>query len=256
MRQISSITLACGAMLAALLSVSAAEAGSCPRVLERVTRLAVVTAPTMQSAKAALRLYERSATNAGWVTQGAAQAVIVGVQGLAWGHPFAEHAQSGEPLKQEGDMRTPMGIYPLGATFGFTKDKRPNHLYLTPGANFCVHDTSSPLYGRIVPASTAGKKVAGEDMSKVATYKHGIVIDYPPDRASKAGSCIFVHVWEPQGAGTAGCVSMPEEQVVALQEWTRGRQAAIAIVAEEVAARFGDCLPMTKSVSGAGAAGR
>jgi L,D-peptidoglycan transpeptidase YkuD (ErfK/YbiS/YcfS/YnhG family) len=254
MRQISSIQLACGTILAAMLSAATAEAGSCPRVLDRATRLAVVTAPTMQSATAALRLYERAAPNVGWAAQGPPRSAVVGARGLAWGHPFAEHAQAGEPLKQEGDVRTPMGVYPLGATFGFTKNKRPNHLHLTPGANFCVHDTNSPLYGRIVPASTAGRKVSGEDMSKVPAYRHGIVIDYPPDRAKKGGSCIFVHVWEPQGTGTAGCVTLPEDEVVALQEWTRGRQAAIAIVTEDVAARFGDCLPLARSVSGAGGA--
>lgn len=251
MRQISTIPIALLVALGALLLATAAHADSCPRVLDSATRLVVVAAPDMQSERAALRLFERAEPAASWAPRGASMAAVVGARGLAWGHTFTAHAQGGEPVKQEGDQRTPMGIYPLGATFGFAKDSRPNYLRLTPGANFCVHDPRSPLYGRIVPKSTAGKKVEGEDMSKVPTYRRGIVVDFPPDRAAKSGSCIFVHIWEGEGGGTAGCVALPEEHVATLQKWTKGRRAAIAIVSADTVARFGDCLPLTNLSEGA-----
>jgi L,D-peptidoglycan transpeptidase YkuD (ErfK/YbiS/YcfS/YnhG family) len=250
MRYFPAIHLAIVSTLGAWLMAPVAVAGSCPPALDQATRLAIVSAPTMKSVRASVRRYERADPASSWKPQGSAQPVVVGAQGLAWGHPFAAHAYDAEPLKREGDQRTPLGIYRLGATFGFAKNDRPNYLRLTPGANVCVHDTRSPLYGRIVPRSTVGKKVDGEEMSKIPTYKRGIVIDYPPDAAAKAGSCIFVHIWESEDVGTAGCVALPEAEVATLQEWTKGRRAAIAIVSAETVARFGDCLPLTNLSEG------
>jgi L,D-peptidoglycan transpeptidase YkuD (ErfK/YbiS/YcfS/YnhG family) len=249
MRQISPISFALTAALAALLAVQPARAGSCVPVLERATRLVVVTVPDMDTTKAALRMFERASSAASWSARGTPEPAVVGARGIAWGHPFTSHAQREEPIKQEGDQRTPAGIYNLGATFGVEKNRRPNYLRLTPGANFCVDDTTSPLYGRIVPRSTAGKKVRGADMAAVPTYRRGIVIDYPPDRTAKSGSCIFVHVWRGDGVGTAGCVALPETRVADLQEWTKGRYAAIAIVSEDTASRFDGCLPPAMSLS-------
>jgi D-alanyl-D-alanine dipeptidase len=249
MRQISPVSFALTAALAALLAAQPARAGSCVPVLDRATRLVVVTAPNMDTEKAALRMFERVSPNQHWRARGAPIPAVVGARGLAWGHPFTSYVQGGEPIKQEGDKRTPVGIYNLGATFGVEKSRRPNYLQLTPGANFCVEDARSPLYGRIVPQSTAGKKVSGADMAAIPTYRRGLVIDYPPDRAKKAGSCIFVHVWSGEGVGTTGCVALPEARVADLQEWTKGGYAAIAIVSEDIAARFDGCLPSQSSVS-------
>jgi len=254
MRQISPLPIAPVPMtliatLAALLVAPAAHAGSCVPVLDRATRLVVVTAPNMDTEKAALRMFDRASTNEHWRQRGAPMPAVVGVRGLAWGLPFTSYAQGGEPIKQEGDERTPAGVYNLGATFGVEKSRRPNYLHLTPGANFCVEDTRSPLYGRIVPHSTAGKKVSGADMAAIPTYRRGLVIDYPPDRAKKSGSCIFVHIWSGEGVGTTGCVGLPETRVADLQEWTKGGYAAIAIVSEDIAARFDGCLPPQSSVS-------
>jgi L,D-peptidoglycan transpeptidase YkuD (ErfK/YbiS/YcfS/YnhG family) len=249
MRQISPISFALTAALAALLASQPVRAESCVPVLDRATRLVVVTVPNMDTTKAALRMFERTAAAARWTSRGTPIQAVVGARGIAWGHPFTSHAQRGEPIKQEGDQRTPAGIYNLGAAFGVAKSQRPNYLRLTPGANFCVEDARSKLYGRIVPRSTAGKKLSGADMAAIPNYRRGLVIDYPPDRATKAGSCIFVHIWSGESVGTAGCVALPETVVADLQEWIKGRHAAIAIVSEDIATRFGGCLPPSSRVS-------
>ena len=64
-----------------------------------------------------------------------------------------------------------------------------------------------------------GPSVSGEDMRKIDLYRRGLVVDYPTDRAARAGSCIFIHVWRGEGRGTAGCVALPEARVAALQEF-------------------------------------
>jgi hypothetical protein len=44
-------------------------------------------------------------------------------------------------------------------------------------------------------------------------------------------------------------VALPETRVADLQEWTKGRYAAIAIVSEDTATRFDGCLPPAMSLS-------
>jgi L,D-peptidoglycan transpeptidase YkuD (ErfK/YbiS/YcfS/YnhG family) len=225
----------------------------CPRILHRATRLVVITVPSMDTAKASMRTFARKSPAAAWTAQSTAEPAVVGTRGLGWGHRYVSYARRGEPIKTEGDERTPAGLYRLGATFGFDKNDRPGHMRLKPGAQYCVHDTKSPHYGRIVSKTKAGAATGGEDMGTYPLYKRGIVVDYAPHRKAKAGSCIFLHIWGREGEGTAGCVGLPEERVAHLQEWTEGRHTVIAVVSEDTVARFGNCLP-TDSVAHKGPA--
>ena len=60
----------------------------------------------------------------------------------------------------------------VGATFGFDKNDRPGHMRLKPGAQYCVHDTKSPHYGRIVSKTKAGAHTGGEDMGTIGGSLH------------------------------------------------------------------------------------
>jgi len=243
MRQ-TSLPLASVLSVAAVLLAPQAHAGACPEILDGATRLVLISVPDMNSTKATMQTFERDSPTASWKRSSKPEPCVVGARGIGWGDPFRSFAKGDEPVKREGDQRTPAGIYRLGASFGFAKTNRPGYLHLTPGRNFCVNDPRSPLYGRIVPRSTAGTKVSGEDMVDFPLNKRGLVINYPPNPAAKAGSCIFVHVWGGEGVGTAGCVALPEARVAHLQEWTRKQQhAAIAILDEDGIGRFDGCLP-------------
>ena len=247
MRQIA-VRFALAAAFAALL-VPQAEANFCPRVLHRATRLVIVTVPTMNTTRASLRTFERKSPAARWEPRSEPEPAVVGARGIGWGNPFLALAKGNEPVKQEGDERTPAGIYRFGATFGVAADKRPGHLQLVPAKHFCVNDVRSPHYGRIVAKSIAGEKTSGEDMAKSRLYRRGVVIDYPPRPQSKAGTCILLHVWGGEGAGTSGCVALPEERVAFLQEWAGSRTTAIAIVSEDTVGRFKGCLPISNAMS-------
>ncbi len=249
MRQSSPIPLALVAVVAACLLPVAASAGYCPRVLHRATRILIITVPDMNTAKGTLRTFERASPIARWTPRSESEPAVVGARGIAWGHRFSHLAKSGEPIKQEGDKRTPAGIYRLGAAFGFAKDDRAGRVQLAPGRHFCVDDVSSPLYGQIVARSTAGDKASGEDMAANALYRRGIFIEYPPYGKAKAGSCISLHVWQGEGIGTAGCVALPEARLAQLQDWSAERHTVIAIVSEGTAARFNGCLPSEPRVS-------
>jgi L,D-peptidoglycan transpeptidase YkuD (ErfK/YbiS/YcfS/YnhG family) len=214
----------------------------CPAVLEHATHLVVVIAESMSTPVARVRLFERTATSESWHPLGEAEAAVVGRAGMAWGYPFRTAASAGEPKKVEGDHRTPAGIYGIGHSFGFTALPRNGHLVLEPGQAICVDDPASPAYNTIRSRKALGPSVHGEDMGRISLYRRGLVIDYPTDRATRAGSCIFLHVWRGPTKGTNGCVAMPESRIEALQSFEVG-SGAIAILPESALPRFAGCLP-------------
>lgn len=215
----------------------------CPPALSAATRLIVVTAADMNKPGALLTTFERATPAAAWVSTGPLREAVVGLNGLAWGVAFRHLAKPGEPLKQEGDKRSPIGIYPVGASFGFDASARPGHVALEKDRHICVEDVRSPHYGRIVDRGDISPGIKFDQMRDEPLYRSGLFVDYPADATVKGGSCIFIHVWRKPGQGTAGCVAMDEVDVAALQDWASAAPTAIAILAKPVAPRFAGCLP-------------
>jgi len=235
----------CGLIAAAVAApmTYGGDASTCPAPLAQATKLILVVTPSVDAPDATLATFERSSASTPWRARTDAEPAVVGKKGLGWGFPFRELAANGEPIKAEGDKRSPAGFYRLGQTFGFDANDRPNHLRLESGVHVCVDDLRSPHYNQIVSRAEAGAETSAENMREIPLYRHGIVVDYPTDRAAKAGSCIFVHIWRGAGQGTAGCVALPEASVAWLQDWARAGDAVIALLPETARERFGDCLP-------------
>lgn len=223
-------------------SVPAAHAGTCPQPLEAATRLVLVTTPSMDGPAAQMRRYERASSAGSWRSVGDVEPAVVGQAGLGWGPDFASSRLKGEPEKFEGDRRTPAGFYRIGKSFGFKGSPAPEHLTLEAGETVCVDDPSSQHYNTIRPRSVIGPHTSGEDMRLIPLYRRGLLIDYPSDRATKRGSCIFVHVWKAPGSGTLGCVALAETRVAALQSFAAQGPAVLGILPATAISRFADCL--------------
>jgi L,D-peptidoglycan transpeptidase YkuD (ErfK/YbiS/YcfS/YnhG family) len=224
------------------LSTVPARAQSCPAPLADAKRLVLVTAETMNDVAATMRLFERTAARESWRALGAAEPALIGRGGMGWSPFFIQLARRGEPIKVEGDKRAPAGIYKIGRSFGGVASSRPNHLQVTPDT-ICVHDLSSPAYNTIASRARLGPAVSAENMSKaLPMYRRGLLVDYPTDARKRAGSCIFIHVWRSPTTGTAGCVSMPEPRVEALQEFAADG-AVLAILPRGALDRLRGCLP-------------
>jgi L,D-peptidoglycan transpeptidase YkuD (ErfK/YbiS/YcfS/YnhG family) len=205
--------------------------------------LVLVTAATMDTVTARLQRFERAAPGEPWRALGPGEPAVVGKSGLAWSRFFRALARRGEPIKVEGDRRTPAGIYRLGRSFGIEASTRPGYLHVKDDT-VCVDDAASPAYNTITVRASIGPKVHAETMSRApSTYRRGIVIDYPTDARARAGSCIFVHVWRNSSSGTAGCVALPQQRVEALQDFTASPDTAIAILPRDALARLPGCLP-------------
>lgn len=174
------------------------------------------------SSAVTLRFFEKS--GAGWKPTGPEWKGRLGKKGLVWGlglHPVPE----GAPIKQEGDWRTPAGVFRIGGAWGYAADvpRHSNMPYtqITPN-DLWVEDPSSPLYNQHVrlksePATAWEKKQQMKQDDPAHSLKLFIAHNAPPDAHPGAGSSIFFHIWREGGSkATAGCTTMSQQNLRSL----------------------------------------
>ena len=167
----------------------------------------VVDATSADATTAELTAYQR--TSAGWRAVLGPWTAHVGYNGFA--APGA---------KREGDGRTPSGTFSFGFAFGVDPDPGV-HLAYRPvtGPNIVWDDDpGSPHYNEWVDSNTANPGANPEPMDNTPAYDYGVVIDYnTAPVVPGAGSAIFLHV--STGGSTAGCVSLPMDELLAVLRW-------------------------------------
>jgi L,D-peptidoglycan transpeptidase YkuD (ErfK/YbiS/YcfS/YnhG family) len=228
-------------LLAAFLAPTSALAQACPAPLARANKLVLVVADTWASTTARLQSFTRRSPRSPWQPEGGPVSALIGKNGLGWSFAFRNYAFPGEPVKQEGDKRAPVGFFRIGASFGFAPSSRSGYLQLKPDT-VCVDDLRSPTYNRIAARGVIGPNVHGENMRNVPEYVRGLLVDYPTNARLRGGSCIFIHTRLPRRTGTSGCVAIDEPQVARLQDFAQSG-AVLAIVPKPALVRFRGCLP-------------
>jgi L,D-peptidoglycan transpeptidase YkuD (ErfK/YbiS/YcfS/YnhG family) len=156
---------------------------------------------------AVLAAYERTAD--GWVQVHGPWKADIGAEGFA---PANE--------KREGDHRTPTGAYDLGFAFGVLADPglRLDYRRVTSEVIVWDDDPASSRYNQWVDTSTQPVGQDPEPMYNRPAYNYGVVIAYNTEaRTPGAGSAIFLHVAD--DGPTAGCVAIPQDDLVALLRW-------------------------------------
>ncbi len=126
-------------------------------------------------------------------------------------------AKSGE--KREGDGKTPSGNFPITVLFGkeaFTNTAMP--FLKTEASIYCVDDTKSKYYNRIVDAQRIEKDFDSFEymLREDGQYDIGAVVGYNKSGESGKGSCIFIHIQKNSGSPTAGCVALSKEDLNSL----------------------------------------
>lgn len=227
----------CTVLLAAGFAFSAARARAAgAQVLAHSIQMIVVTTPGWDAVEGRLQRFERVSAHAAWHPVGDPIPIVVGKNGLGWGIGLAAADSSvraaQDPVKREGDGKSPAGIFDLGTAFGYSAEPLPGlklqYLTLTPSIE-CVDDTSSKFYNRIVDRSTvAADWNSSEHMRNTGeSYRWGIVVDHNgtvdgPGRNAPVpggGSCVFIHIWHSSDQGTAGCTAMTQTNLEALMVW-------------------------------------
>ena len=82
-------------------------------------QLILVTTGGWDAVDGEMKLYERDSINDRWNAVGEKIPIVVGRNGMAWGKGLHGDVVGEEPVKQEGDGRSPAGIFSLGSAFGY-----------------------------------------------------------------------------------------------------------------------------------------
>ena len=196
-----------------------------PSPLASARQLVVVVTPSWDATTGLLRRFSRDEPSATWDDVAPPVAVVIGRTGLAWADE--SHATDpAQPVKHEGDGRSPAGAFPLDTAFGFAPRTdlpwlRLPYAALQSGSE-CVDDGASAYYNTVVNRATVPRVdwTSAEHMRQIGQYRLGVIVGYnaaPPK--SGRGSCIFLHIWGGPSSTTAGCTALDADALTALVRW-------------------------------------
>ncbi len=209
-------------------------------------QVVLVTSPGRDAPAGTLRTFER--TEAGWREVGQARHVTLGRAGSAWGIGLHVPQVTG-PRKQEGDGRSPAGIFYVGTAFGYPERVDTGLEYQAMDAgDWCMDVSGSRYYNRIVNVAKVGERGiegSSEPMRRDLhadgdqRYRIGFVVEHNAAGADRGGSCIFAHVWKSPDDATAGCTAMSDENMQGLLRWLdRRRNPMFVLLPEDAYARL------------------
>ncbi|UGB38417.1 L,D-transpeptidase family protein [Frateuria soli] len=222
MRNVVLLTLALAFVGNALAAKNGSTAWSDAR------QMVVVTTPGWDVNHGTLRTYARTAD--GWKEIGQPAPVTIGKAGAAWGLGLNTPRHDG-PVKREGDLRSPAGVFDIGEAFGYAAKAGTALPYRALRASdYCVDVSGSPHYNRIVDAKVVGEKAVEGSTEPMRRdihvngdqrYAQGFVIEHNPQQRAQGGSCIFAHLWKSPMDATTGCTAMAPSLMHRLLAWLR-----------------------------------
>jgi L,D-peptidoglycan transpeptidase YkuD (ErfK/YbiS/YcfS/YnhG family) len=197
------------------MSLSAAEPS-----LDASRQCILVLAQDWSSTSGTLRLLERAAPGQAWHVARGPAPVLLGRHGLAPGGAWPP-APAGLH-KQEGDGRSPAGVFALGTAFGFAPHATRVPFLMVKPDTVAVDDARSQYYTRIVETSAVPQPDwrSAERMRAIPHYRLGLAVEYNTvERVPAAGSCIFLHCFATPRKTTGGCTAMAEAELETLLQW-------------------------------------
>ncbi len=183
-------------------------------------QLILIVGDDFNTTHAVLTRYEKQ-TNS-YEQVGKQLPVNLGRNGLAWGlGKSGFNTKADEPAKQEGDGRSPAGIFTISTAFGYAAQFKTKMPYIQADSELiCVDDSRSDDYNRILDKNESDDPKSFEWMRREDDlYKIGLVIDHNREGKKGAGSCIFFHIRKSEDAPTAGCSAMKEEDLNTIMTW-------------------------------------
>jgi L,D-peptidoglycan transpeptidase YkuD (ErfK/YbiS/YcfS/YnhG family) len=191
------------------------------------------------------RMYLCEKNNQQWQVQKSFPAVC-GKKGMAWGIGlYPENpVENKQPVKKEGDLKSPVGVFQFGECMGYAPklEVNPNLEYqqLTESIQG-VDDPVSQYYNQIVNTAdfTDGMKIDWKSYEKMKRtddlYKWLMVIKHNPNNIPGNGSLIFLHVWKNENSGTAGCTAVAEQNILEIFKWLdKGKNPVLVQLPAEI----------------------
>ena len=194
---------------------------------ESSRQLIVVTTPSWTASRGIMQRYERGDAEADWIVAGSHDPIILGRNGLGWGRGLHQNPEDSNPIKREGDGKSPAGVFYLREAFGFPAIGEMGNLkfpyrritdYLE-----CVDDIASQYYNQLVENNTIDN-VDWESSERIHrspnAYHYSVVVEHnTTDTQKGAGSCIFLHCVSLTGDSTAGCTTMDRSEMEKVIKW-------------------------------------
>ena len=116
---------------------------------------------------------------------------------------------------QEGDGKTPVGVYHFTKAFGVKSNPGTSLSYTKVDSSYYwVDDSDSQYYNQLVSTNLVTKDWdSAEQITAYPTaYAYVLALDYNSSCTPGKGSAIFLHC--STGNATAGCISIPEDDMV------------------------------------------
>jgi D-alanyl-D-alanine dipeptidase len=202
--------------------------------LDSSTQLVLVVTPAWDSTSGSLRRFERDTPVGAWRQVGDVEPIVVGRTGVAWDDRQVRPAP-GEPVKREGDGRSPAGAFALDTAFGFNSRQTVSWVRLPyvrlRETTECVDDARSAHYNTIVERDSVPRVdwTSSEKMREIDQYAYGVHVAYNAPPTPLRGSCIFLHVWAGPRSVTAGCTAMEVEALKTLIGWIDPRRRPMLV---------------------------
>lgn len=202
--------------------------------------MVVVTTADWDANGGFMQTFERDGSD--WKAASSRQPITVGRSGSAWGLGLHTASTPG-PVKQEGDGRSPAGVFRIGLAFGYAPTESTGLAYRAmTESDYCIDVSDSSSYNRIVDAKVVGRSVVEGSTEPMRRdlhangdqrYKLGFVIEHNDRGLPARGSCIFAHLWKQAGEPTAGCTAMAEDAMRDLFSWLRADRQPVFVLLPE-----------------------
>lgn len=206
----------------------------CAQRLPRNTKqVIVVVTDGWDNLKGTLYGYQKQ--NGKWVKQ-FSNPIVVGKNGLGLGDGLFQVSMEGAPVKQEGDGKSPAGVFSIGTAFGYAPPGEAHWIknpYVTAVDTLvCVDDTRSVYYNTLLVKDSAHVDYNSfEYMHRRDTlYRWGLFVNHNANKPVPGkGSCIFIHIWQNDHTGTTGCTAMQQSDVLRILHWIDARRHPLLV---------------------------
>jgi len=174
-----------------------------------------------------MQRFERSGCDGEWAAIGTKVPIILGRNGMGWGRGLHQIPNDGNPVKCEGDGKSPAGVFCLGQAFGFPKAEELGDLKIAyrPVTEYleCIDDVNSQYYTQLVENNTM-ETLDWESSERIHrspnAYHFGVMVEHNTlDTQPGAGSCIILHCVSVDGDSTAGCTTMSRSDMEKAIKW-------------------------------------
>ena len=190
-------------------------------------QMIMVRTPSWSASKGVMQRYKRCDEDANWVPVGSQVDIILGRNGMGWGRGLHLIPKDNNPVKQEGDGKSPAGVFRFGDAFGIPTLEEIGELKIPYKSVTeyleCVDAAESQYYNQLVENNKVEKvdwKSSEHIHRSPNAYHYAVMINHNTEKIQKgAGSCIILHCVSVDGDSTAGCTTMSRDEMENVLKW-------------------------------------